>query len=329
MTPLKATAIAHPNIAFIKYWGDVDPSQHLPANGSISMNLDALSTMTTVAFVDDLPDDQVILNGTPPDVVTRQRVGAHLDHLREWAGTDHRAQVFSRNSFPAGTGLASSASAFAALTLAAAAALDLALPKSHLSAMARLGSGSASRSIPAGFVEWAAGESHETSCAFSIAPPDHWTLCDCIAVTCTTHKVVGSTEGKARATTSPIYRARVESARAALDPCRAAIHARDLAALGALMETDAVLMHAVTMTSHPPVYYWMPTTLAVLQSALAWRAEGLPVYFTLDAGPNVHCLCEETNAAPVAERLRAIPGVKTVIVARPGPGAHLTDHHLF
>jgi diphosphomevalonate decarboxylase len=326
---VKATAVANANIAFVKYWGDADPALHLPANPSISMNLDGLSTLTTVAFLAGQEADEVIVDGTPAGDRGLRRVATHMDRVRALARIELRARVVSRNNFPAGAGLASSASAFAALTLAAAAALGLTLPEDALSALARLGSGSACRSIPPGFIEWAVGDSHETSFAHSIAPPGHWSLCDCIAIVSTAHKAVGSAEGHVRAPSSPLQRVRVEGAAARVAACRAAIVARDLPVLGQVVEADTVMMHAVTMTSHPPIYYWTPATLRIIRAVVAWRAEGLPAYYTVDAGPNVHCLCEEANAAQVARRLEALPGVQQVRVTRPGRGAVLDSEHLF
>jgi diphosphomevalonate decarboxylase len=324
----RATAVAHANIAFVKYWGNSDPALNLPANSSISMNLDSLSTITTTIFQAGRDADELTINGAPGHDAALRRVTAHLDRLRALAGTHLRAQVISRTNFPLGAGLASSAAAFAALTLAATAALGLELTEGALSALARLGSGSACRSIPGGFVAWTAGESHETSIAHTIAPPEHWALCDCIAIVSTTHKTVGSGDGHARAASSPLYRARVAGAAAHVATCERAILARDLPTLGEIMETDAVMLHAIAMTSRPPVYYWTPESLGVMRAAVAWRGAGLPVYYTVDAGPNVHCLCEEAHAAEVTRRLRALPGVQEVLVARPGGRARIISDHL-
>ena len=326
---MKATATASANIAFVKYWGDSDPALHLPANPSISMNLDGLNTVTTVAFLDRLGADELVVNDARTEPTALQRVSAHLDRIRALAGVGTRARVVSRSNFPTGAGLASSAAAFAALTLAATDALGLALSASALSALARLGSGSACRSIPAGFVEWATGEGHATSFALSIAPPAHWSLCDCIAIVSTAHKVVGSTEGHARAPSSPLHHARVQGAAGRVAGCRAAVLSRDLPALGQAMEADAVMMHAIAMTSCPPIFYWTPATLRVMRAVVAWRDEGLPVYYTIDAGPNVHCLTEQRHAAEVARRLKALPGVQQVRTAGPGEGARLIPDHLF
>jgi diphosphomevalonate decarboxylase len=204
----------------------------------------------------------------------------------------------------------------------------MALNRDDLSALARLGSGSACRSIPAGFVEWRAGENDEASFARSIAPPGHWALCDCIAIVSVAHKETSSAEGHARAHSSPLYRARIRDAPDRVNACRVAILARDLAALGEIMEADAVMMHAIAMTSRPPVYYWTPGTLRILRAVVAWRAEGLPVYYTVDAGPNVHCMCEEPHVAQVVHRLESLPGVQHVRVACPGGGARTSCEHL-
>ena len=182
MPSLTATALAHPNIALIKYWGNRDEALRLPASGSLSMNLAELETVTTVTFSPELSEDVVYLGGEPQADPTRQRVSAHLDLVRRPAGLKLRARVDSRNNFPMGAGLASSASGFAALTLAGAAAAGLSLSEPALSALARRGSGSACRSIPGGFVEWQAGTDADDSFAFSIAPPQHWALVDLIAI---------------------------------------------------------------------------------------------------------------------------------------------------
>jgi diphosphomevalonate decarboxylase len=324
----KATAVAYSNIAFVKYWGHADIGVHVPANPSISMNLDSLSTMTTVAFADHLVEDTLTIDGAASGSAAVRRVSAHLDRIRARAGCREHAHIASCNSFPTGAGLASSASAFAALTMAATAALGMVLSEEELSSLARLGSGSACRSIPTGFVEWMPGADAETLAARSVAPPEHWALCDCIAIVSTRHKEVGSADGHARAPSSPLHRARVENAAVLVTTCRQAIMRRDLGTLGGAMEADAVMMHAVAMTSCPPIYYWTPDTLRIMRSVIAWRVEGVPVYYTIDAGANVHCLCESTWQDRVLQQLRTVPGVQHVLSAGPGRGAHLVSEHL-
>jgi len=318
---MKATAIACANIAFIKYWGKRDAELNLPANSSLSMNLDALTTVTTVEFSPDYDDDLIILDGREVHGETRRRIVAHLDRVRAMAGLRDRARVISENSFPAGVGLASSASGFAALSLAASKAAGMELSERELSILARFGSGSACRSVPGGFTEWEAGTCSEDSFARQIAPPEHWDLRDVIAIVSRTHKRVGSTEGHARAPTSHLYQARVASVAERLARARASLLQKDLVTLGPLIEEDAISMHAVMMTSHPPIYYWLPATVQLINEVQRWRAEGLQVYFTLDAGPNVHLICQAADQAEVERRLKNIEGVLEVIVSGPGPGA--------
>ncbi len=319
-----ATAIANPNIAFIKYWGDQDPVLRIPANGSISMNLSNLQSRTTVTYDSSLEGDAFILDNKVPDPLAVERVTRFLEHVRHLAGVSDYAKVESENNFPTGSGIASSASAFAALSLAASKAAGLQLDERSLSRLARRGSGSACRSIPAGFVEWRSGEDDERSYAFSIAPPDHWQLYDCIAIVSQEHKETGSQEGHALAETSLLQEARVQDAPRRLDLCREAILNRDFEAFAEIVELDSNLMHAVMMTSQPQLYYWQPTTLAVMRAVVDWRRAGIPICFTIDAGPNVHVITLEDHSAMVIANLMQIQGVSKVFVNRPGEGVHLS-----
>lgn len=320
-----ASAIAHPNIAFIKYWGNRDQALRLPSNSSISMNLDGLETRTTVRFDSQLAADALQLNGAAAAPAQVARVSAMLDLVRQLAGTSDFAEVTSSNNFPSGSGIASSSSAFAALALAASAAAGLQLDEAALSRLARRGSGSASRSVPAGFVEWRAADTDEDSFAVSVAAPEHWDLVDSIAVISEEHKAVGSTAGHPLADTSPLQAARLHGAEDRLAQARQAILQRDLPALAAVMEFDNHLMHAVMMTSNPPLLYWQPPSLAVMHAVAAWRAEGLQAGYTLDAGPNVHVLSAAADAPEVAARLGKIPGVQRVLQAGAGGPARLFE----
>jgi len=329
MNPAKATALSCANIAFIKYWGRRDHALRLPLNGSISMNLDGATTITTVAFDPALPGDEVSIAGAPTPERAARRVSEHLDRVRALAGITEPARVASRNSFPMGAGIASSASAFAALSAAACAAAGLALDERELSILARLGSGSACRSIPSGFVEWHAADTSEESYAESIALPEHWDLRDLVAIVQTEHKAVGSTRGQELVDASPFAGARLAAAERALPVIRAAILARDFTVFGQETEQEAIRMHAVAMTSQPSLLYWSPETVRVLQAVRAWRENGLEAYCTIDAGANVHVLCLGTDAARVAAALSTLLGVREVIANRPGPGTRLVTEHLF
>lgn len=321
---LASTAIAHPNIALIKYWGNRDETLRLPANGSISMNLGGLTTRTRVQFDDAEPADTLTLNGRSITGEGLRRVSAFLDRVRRLADFTTFAAVSSQNNFPTGAGIASSASAFAALALAASTAAGLSLSQGDLSRLARRGSGSACRSVPGGFVEWQMGSGDEDSFAHSIAPAEHWALADCIAVVSHAHKITSSTLGHAAASSSPLQAARIASAPQRLEACRRALLARDFAALAEVVELDSNLMHAVMITSAPPLFYWQPATLAVLHAIPLWRSEGLAVCYTVDAGPNVHAICPAENAAEVAARLARLRGVRQVLLAHAGGAAALT-----
>lgn len=324
MPTRKATACATSNIAFIKYWGNINDNLRLPASGSISMNLGDLITRTTVEFHSDLPNDTATIDGRvlqPGEAL--KRVSRHLDHFRQRAKINEFAAVTSASNFPVGVGIASSASAFAALTLAAASALELNLSEAELSSLARLGSGSAARSIPGGFVEWYAGADHASSYAETIAPPDHWPLIDVIAIVSRTHKATGSTEGHTLAATSPLQSARIVTAAQRLATCRQAIQQRDFAALAEVVELDSNVMHAVMMTGTPALFYWQPETLAIMQMVREMRKQGIGVCYTIDAGPNVHCICAPGEAPKVAERLSQLDTILEMRQAPPGGAAYL------
>lgn len=331
MSNWKATAVSCSNIALIKYWGNRDQALRLPSNPSLSMNMASLTTTTVVEFDPALKQDVFILGGREIGGQGLDRVSRFLDRVRaktsEVLKTSEVSRLFahvdSRNNFPSGAGLASSASGFAALALAATAAAGLQLGEAELSRLARLGSGSACRSVPGGFVEWTMGEDDRSSYAYSIAPADHWDLRDVVALIDVEHKTVGSTEGHAVADTSPLQAARVATAPDRLGQVRSAVLARDFAALAEIVELDSLMMHAVMITSSPVLMYWQPATIALMQAVRQWRINGLAACATIDAGPNVHVICTAEAAAEVALRLRVIPGVRQIISTRAGGPARL------
>lgn len=320
-----ASALAHPNIAFIKYWGNRDDALRLPLTGSLSMNLAGLETRTRVSFDGTLTADRLILNGETQDGAGLARVSAFLDHVRAMSGRNIYALVESQNNFPAGAGIASSASAFAALAMAASAALALDLSEAQLSRLARLGSGSASRSIPSGFVEWFAGEDDQSSFAQSFATPEHWDLVDMVVIIEEGHKKTGSTAGHTLAHTSPLNALRIEGVAERLARCKAAILARDFGDFAEMVELDSNWMHAVMRTSQPSLRYWTMETELILWQVLHWRKQGHALCATVDAGPNVHVIGTQDELDFALPSLKTMPGVKDVIVARPGFGARLIE----
>lgn len=318
---MKAAARANSNIAFIKYWGNIDETLRLPANPSLSMTLDGLHTETAVEWVAGQVGDTLNINGQSADERAVRRVSQHLDSMRQRLGIDYGAHVESHNNFPMGAGIASSAASFAALTVAAAAAANVEISERELTCLARLGSGSASRSVPPAFVEWKTGATHEDSYAFSIADRDHWPLVDVVGIISAGHKDVGSREGHTSAPTSEFQAMRVQTATERLDICRQALIERDFAAFAKVVEHDSDMMHAVMMTSNPPLFYWLPGSLALMSAVRQWREEGLRVCYTLDAGPNVHCICVAEDADEVERRAGALMGANSVLRAPVGGGA--------
>lgn len=329
MTAAQATAVAPANIAFVKYWGVQDAELTIPYNESLSMNLDGCLTTTTVRFNPRLDVDDVVLHlhGHEPQAATGrayERVVAQLDRIRAIAQVETRAAVRSVNNFPSDAGIASSAAAFAALTLAAATALDLRLDEVELSRLTRRsGSGSACRSIPTGFVYWRSDGTDDGSYAASVAPPDHWPLADIVAVVDPGVKSVTSADNHRLVTTSPYFPVRLQEVPGRIEQALMAIRNRDLGSLGLVCETDAVSMHVVAMTTQPPTFYWNAGTMAVIHALRRWRNEGLFGYFTIDAGPNVHVICDRSDADEVAQRLQALPEVQWTIVNGPGVGARI------
>ncbi len=326
---MKATAKAPANIAFIKYWGKKDEKLRLPLNNSISMNLDRIFSLTTVEFLPEFTEDKVEMIGEKIEDKEACRIKEHLDRIRGLTGIKFKARVVSKNNFPKGTGIASSASGFAALSLAATKAAGLDLTEKDLSILARLGSGSACRSIPDGFVEWIKGHSNETSFAYSLYPPSYWKIADVVAIVTKTEKKVPSSEGHSRAESSPFLKVRIMSMEKKVRAVKKALEGRDFTRLGVIIEEDALSLHTVMMTSRPPILYWLPKTMEIILAVQQWRQEGLESYFTIDAGPTVHLLCLSDNKDKVTQKLKKLGGIEDIIINEPAKGTHLINKHLF
>ena len=329
------SAQACANLAFVKYWGKRDARLNLPLNNSISMTLDGARTTTTVRFDDSLDKDVVLLAGAAAPPRFAERVSRHLERIRVLAGVTTSARVETENNFPAGTGFASSASGFAALTLAATKALALEPGERELSALARRGSGSACRSIPAGYAEWHAGEDDASSYATQLAPAQHWGLVDVAVLVAQDAKEVPSSDGHRLVANNPFWQTRSARMPARLETVRQALLARDFHRFGREVEAEAMEMHAIMLTSayeragtwHPGIFYWTPDTLRILCRVSEWRRAGLAVYFTLDAGPTVHLLCQEGQVEELMEAVRALDegNAWRILPSRPGPGARLVS----
>ncbi len=325
---LAATARAHSNIALAKYWGKRDAALNIPAVGSLSITLENLHTETTVTFRPGLAHDELNLNGSrqPGDHPAFRRLATVLDLVRERAGSNLHATVDSVNNFPTGAGLASSASGFAALAVAASAAAGLDQSPRELSILARRGSASAARSLFGGYAELHAGTASDGSDSYAEPLLDgaEWPLSVVVAITDTGQKAVSSTVGmSATSATSPFYRAWVDSSEPLLARMRAAVLAHDLREVGELTEHSCLALHSLMFTTQPALIYWNAATMAAIHTVRELRAGGLAVYFTIDAGPQVKALCRPEDAAAVAQALGAVPGVRETRTSAVGPAAHL------
>ncbi|HVT07237.1 MAG TPA: diphosphomevalonate decarboxylase [Polyangia bacterium] len=322
-------AVSGTNIALVKYWGKRDAALNLPATGSLSLTLDRLGTRTRVAFDGGSGGaDRVTLDGAPAGEKFAARVTAFLDRVRARAGITTRATVDTANTVPTASGLASSASGFAALAVAAAHAAGLSPSPAELSELARLGSGSAARSIFGGFVEMARGQRADgrDAVARPVEAGDGWDVRLVVAITAAGEKIIGSTAAMARtAATSPYYDAWVRGVEGDLADARAAIAARDLNTLGAVAERSAMRMHASAMAADPPILYWNAATVSAMGTVRSLRAAGVAAFFTIDAGPHVKVLCAAADAERVASALEATPGVLRTLAAAPGPGARVVE----
>lgn len=319
---------ANANVALAKYWGKRDEELNLPCSGSIAITLAGLTTTARVRFDQTLDGDRILMDGHEVAPRVTERICRFLTLARQRAQRSTRAEVRLKSTFPVAAGLASSASIFAALTVAAARGLGLSLTPPELSALARRGSGSASRSIHGGFTEWHPGHcSDGADCyAVQLAPPEHWKLAVVVAITTDEPKRVGSREGMARTVAaSPFFRAWQQTHGSDLEEVRQGILDRDLGLLGRAAEHNCLKMHAAAMVSQPPLLYWNPTTLAVIHRVIHLREQGVEAYFTIDAGPQVKVLCGSPDAPTVAEAIRRVPGVQRILLSEPGGGAEVME----
>lgn len=312
-------AVAHPNIALAKYWGKRAVPGNVPAVPSLSVTLAGMSTTTDVTFDDTLDADRLELNGAATEGRPLVRASELLDRVRAMAHISARAHVKSTNDFPTASGLASSASGFAALALAAARAAGLALPAERVAAIARESSASAARSLFAGYAEL-----DTSGDARAVSPPDQLDLCVLVCVTSEREKKVASTSGMLEtAKKSPYYGSWLEAAPRIFADAKSALLARDLAKLGAAAEASAFAMHASAMAAG--IVYFNAATLAAIEEVRAIRSEGADAWVTMDAGPHVKVLVAEGDRASVLARMKCVPGVLRVLEARPGPGASATE----
>lgn len=331
---IKTTVRANSDIALIKYWGKKDKILRLPANGSLSMVLDSLHSITTVEFSDTLDKDQVKIDGVTEEGEA-SRVTKQLDRIRALAKEqgliqkDLFARVVSRNNFPKSTGLSSSGSGFAALTMAAVKAIGLNLSQKELSVLARQGSGTACRCVCGGFVEWQDSDTSENSYSESFAESAQLPIRDLVAIVSEDKKLMSSTEGHDLAESSPFFTARQKRMKDKLSRAKDAILAKDFVALGELAEAEALEFHSILLTSSPTILLFYPGTIEVMQVVRQLRRQGIPVYFTINTGFNVHVLTLPQYEAEVEAVLQALTSVQKIITSGVGEKPEYLDNHLF
>ena len=323
----KGKARAYTNIALIKYWGKKNESLILPMNNSLSLTLDAFYTETEVSFSEAYTEDQFYLDNQLQDEKATKKISTFLDIVREKAGTTKKAKVISQNFVPTAAGLASSASGLAALAGACNVALKLGLDDQALSRLARRGSGSACRSIFGGFVEWEKGHDDQSSYAHPISSDgfeDH--LAMVFLLLNEQKKDVSSRDGMRRTVeTSSFYQGWLDSVEADLYQLKQAIKTKNFQLLGETMEQNGLKMHGTTLAARPPFTYWSPDSLKAMQAVRDLRNQGIPCYFTMDAGPNVKVLVQKDHLDKVKTTFSDLFSSQQVISAFAGPGMTIIE----
>lgn len=327
---MKASAIAHSNIAFVKYWGKKDTKLFIPTRSNISMTLDALTSTTTIEFSNDYEKDVLIINGKEQSGKAYDKAIRHIGTIRKYAGVTDKAKVVSENNFPTAAGMASSASGFAAMTVAANEALGLGLDDKQLSIISRQGSGSSCRSIKGGFVEWHTGNTSEESYAEQVFDENHWDLRDIIAIVEPEEKKVSSRAGMQMSMENcPLYPDFVKGAEKNLADVKKGLAEKDFNLTGEALELDSLMLHSIMMTTKPALLYWAAPTVKVMHEIMNWREQGLQAYHTIDAGPNVHIITTAEYANEIEQKAKEIEGVKGIIHSKVGGDAKIISKNLF
>ena len=310
------TALAHPNIALIKYWGKSNSDLNLPSTPSLSVTLSKLTTKTTVSTNET---DVLYINGQS---VQDEKISKFLNSLRQ-IHTIKNIRIETENNFPTSAGLASSASGFAALTTALNSHFSLGFSKRQISAIARTGSASAARSIYGGFV----GLQSPDWEAEPIFNPDYWPLRIVIATINTKKKKTGSSKGmEITRLTSPFYQSWVSEAQKDFDEALTAIRNRNFDKLADLSEKSCLKMIATMISSDPPLIYWAPATLACIQLIRDLRNSGQAVFFTTDAGPQLKAICLPESEAKVMDCLASVVGSENITSCEIGDEAKIIQN---
>jgi len=319
---MKASAIAYPIQGLIKYHGLRDELLRIPFHDSISVSTSPTESHTTVEFGRS-EKDEAMVDGRELTGREMERVLSVVDEVRRRAAIDARFRMVSKNNFPSNVGLGASASGFAALAVASCKAARLDLPLERISAIARRGAGSASRSVTGGYSRWRAGHEDDESYSYQLASDDPQmgivvALIPAFKYTENAHKAVLG---------SPFFHSRLAYVHGALTEMENAIRKRDIDRIGLLAEKDSLILHGITMTGLDEMILWRPETVKVILEVKAMRSEGIPAYFSIDTGATVYVNTHPDKVPLVEERIRAL-GVET-LVCGVGGSSRLTDEHLF
>lgn len=322
------------NIAFIKYWGQRNKNLVLPYNDSFSMNLSNCYTLVTIQLLENKEIKELFIKdwkskrykkdkGKALEKVVRfyQRAKKFLKLDR-----DYGLRVYSEINFPRQAGIASSASFFSGLALGLVTLFEKKISERDLSVLARLsGSGSACRSIPDGFVWWFKGKGDDigSSYAKSIFPFDYWDLVDMVLILGFKKKETTSQSGHQGAVSSPLFKYRLLSLQERIKKMKKAFSIKDFFLFGSLLEEETVSLHSVMMTQRPPLYYWSGKTIEIIKEIILLRQLGIAAYYTIDAGENIHLICQKKDKDKIYDYFSHKKEVKEIIVNYPGKGARI------
>lgn len=325
---MKATAVAHPIQGLVKYHGMRDHERRLPYHDSISVCTAPSRTVTTVEFRPDRNEDVFVVDDERLEGERANRVARVVDATRELAGKEEQAvRLESESSFPTNVGLGSSSSGFAAAAVATAAAADIDLDLKRLSAIARLGSASAARSVTGGFSLLPGGGDDLTCRSFRLESPLEDDL-RVIAAVVDAYKETG--DAHREAPESHMFDARLAHVHDQLATVRAGLASGSFKRTFAAVEADSISLAATTMTGPSGWIYWQPVTLKVFETVRDLRKrEGIPVYFSTDTGASVYVNTTEEHVKTVVDALESLDLYDTRIWQVGGPARIDDDLELF
>jgi len=313
-------AIAHPNFALIKYWGKSDASNNLPDMSSISITIDTLFSTAKVSYDSTLKKDLWILNDIEQESLGQ--IKPTMNYLKSFKPAKDFCVIESTNNFPTAAGLASSASGVASIVVAINELFNLNLSEKELINAAILGSGSAPRSLYSGFVYL---NKKNYSCE-TILDSNQWPLKIIICQTSSDRKLVSSRDGmRISKSTSSYYKDWVNDQDNDIKKALKAIKMKDFDLLGEVSEDNCKKMHKVMETSSPPLIYRNATSHLCIQKIEEMKVNGIGIFYTIDAGPQVKIICKAQHADQVISEMKSIPNIQDIIEVNIGQGARLTN----